>query len=117
MSKSNVIFNLGLDNLNLIGKLVPKNTSYAVAFASSIILSYIVLLLIKKFCSKNQNKYIQHICKLSTTKLFTRMVYVVSGILLIPIIQSSFYNIQSSIVNKEVINNHEWVKRLINNSE
>ena len=117
MSKSNVVFNLGLENLNLIGKLVPKNTSYLVAITSSIIISYITLLLIQKFCSKNQNKYIQHICKLSKTKIFTNIVYIAIGVLLIPLIQSSFYNIQSSIINKEVINNHAWIKSLINNTE
>jgi hypothetical protein len=117
MSKSNVVFNLGLDKINLIGKLVPKNTSYAVAIFASFALSYIVLLVVKKFCTKTQNEYIQRICKITKAKIFTNIVYIALGALLIPLIQSSFYNLQYNTVNKEVINNHAWIKRLINNVE
>ena len=118
MSKSsNIVFNLGLENLNLIGKLVPKNTSYVVAITTTLMLCYIVLILIQRFCNKSQNKYIQKICKLTKTKIFTNMVYIGMGALLIPLIQTTVYEIQWGMVNKEVLNNHMWVKKLINNSE
>ena len=73
MSKSNIVFNLGLSDLNLIGKLVPKNKSYLLATLVSLgVISFIVFFS-KKECRKNENKrMIKQMCFILTKYFFSK---------------------------------------------
>ena len=117
MSKSNIVFNLGLSDINLVGKLVPKKMSYWIATLVSVGLIGTVVFVTKRECRKNNNKkLVKQMCSVIYKYLFSRLVLIILSIVLIVILQQWFYGIHWNYENREVLNNHSWIKRLIDSN-
>ena len=117
MSKSNIVFNLGLSDINLVGKLVPKKMSYWIAALVSVGLIGTVVFLTKRECRKKNNKrFAKQMCSVIYKYLFSRLVLISLSIVLIVLLQQWFYGIHWNYENREVLNNHSWIKRLIDSN-